>query len=183
MIVEPTLIEGAYSITPNIFGDDRGFFYESYNKEKWSAAGLPVIDFVQDNHSRSARGVLRGLHYQSSPKAQAKLVRCTRGRIFDVAVDIRPQSLSYLKWIGVELSEDNKKQLFIPAGCLHGFYTLEDADVLYKTNFHYDKALDGSIMFNDPTFGVQWPFEGGVILSQKDATAPFFHTIKNPFAV
>lgn len=183
MRVEKTGIEGVFIIEPQVFSDERGFFYESYNKEKWSAVGLPEIDFVQDNHSQSVKGVLRGLHYQAPPKAQAKLVRCTRGRVFDVAVDIRPSSSTYLRWFGIELSEENKKQLFIPAGCLHGFYAFEDAEVQYKTNFHFEKVLDGSVAYNDPSFGIIWPVEDEAILSQKDAAAPLLSEIKNPFAL
>lgn len=160
-------------ITPNVFGDNRGFFFESYSHSIFSKQGIPDI-FVQDNHSKSAKGTLRGLHFQKPPKAQAKLVRVVKGCIFDVAVDIRPQSATYKQWVGVELSEDNKQMLYIPDSFAHGFYVLSDvAEVIYKCTDYYSPNLEGSILWNDPSIGIQWPKmnEQSVILSERDRQA------------
>lgn len=159
-------------IEPVVFGDHRGWFLETYSKEKLRKLGIN-IDFIQDNHSFSAqKGTLRGLHFQLNPKAQTKLVRCTRGKILDVAVDIRKGSPTYKKWVAVELSEDNKKQLLIPKGFAHGFLTLtENVEVQYKVDEYYSPEHDRSIRFDDPEIGVEWGIEAP-ILSEKDLNAP-----------
>ena len=167
-----TDIKDLIVIEPVVFGDNRGWFSESYNQSIFEQNGIN-IDFIQDNHSYSAqRGVLRGLHFQLSPKAQTKLVRCTKGRIWDVAVDLRKSSSTYLKWFGLELTAENHKMLLIPQGFAHGFITLEeDTEVQYKVDNIYDKASDRSIKYNDPTIGINWPVID-VILSDKDLKAP-----------
>ena len=170
-------------ITPKRFGDDRGFFSETWNKARLSQDGIE-IDFVQDNHSMShAVGTLRGLHFQSPPHAQAKLVRCGRGRLFDVAVDIRRGSPTYGHWMGEELSFDNGKQLFIPAGFLHGFMTLEpDTEIVYKCSDYYAPDCDGAVRFDDPDIGIQWPLDPTQAqLSPKDAAAPRLRDFDSPF--
>jgi dTDP-4-dehydrorhamnose 3,5-epimerase len=171
--VENTCIDGLRVITPTAFGDNRGWFMESYSQAKFSENGIDVI-FVQDNHSKSAqRGTLRGLHYQNEPMAQTKLVRCSRGSLLDVAVDLRPGSPTYLKWFSIELTEENKKQLFIPKGFAHGFLTLEDnTEIQYKTDNFYSKEHDRSIRFDDPQIGVDWGGKVEPILSDKDLNAP-----------
>jgi len=157
-------------IEPKVFGDERGFFMETYRTDAFRAAGIPDT-FVQDNHSRSASGVLRGLHYQE-PNAQGKLVRCTRGAIFDVAVDIRRGSPSFGRWFGTELSDANKRMLWIPPGFAHGFCAMEDgSDLVYKCTTFYDQSSDRAILWNDPEIGIKWPVESPV-LSARDAAAP-----------
>lgn len=155
-----------------VFGDNRGWFSESYNHEVFTKNNIS-INFIQDNHSFSAsKGVLRGLHFQNNPKAQTKLVRCTKGKIWDVAVDLRKSSPTYLKWYGVELSSENHKMLLIPQGFAHGFITLEDdCEVQYKVDNLYDKTLDRSIKFDDPMIDIKWP-KIKLILSEKDMNAP-----------
>lgn len=182
MDVSDTALPGVRIITPARFGDARGFFSECWNKARMEAAGLHH-DFVQDNHSFSAAvGTLRGLHMQSPPYAQAKLVRCGRGRLFDVAVDIRRGSPTYGKWIGEELSFENGRQLLIPAGFLHGFVTLEpDTEILYKCTAYYAPDCDRAVRFDDPELGIDWPFTGEPLLSDKDANAPLLADLKNPF--
>ena len=167
-----TNLKGVYIIEPKVFGDERGWFMESWSKQKFEAAGFN-IDFVQDNHSFSAdKGTLRGLHYQTEPMAQAKLIRCSKGAIFDVAVDIRKGSPQYKKWVGVELSAENKKQLFIPHGFAHGFITLtNDVEVQYKADNFYAPHYDGNIRWDDPDIAIEWPIKP-VILSDKDKNAP-----------
>ncbi|SFI33444.1 dTDP-4-dehydrorhamnose 3,5-epimerase [Selenomonas ruminantium] len=167
-----TRLKGVFVLEPKVFGDARGWFMESWSQRKMEEAGIKV-DFVQDNQSFSAqKGTLRGLHYQLNPKCQAKLLRCTRGKIFDVAVDIRKGSPQYGQWVGVELSAENKKQLFIPRGFAHGFITLtDDVEVQYKADNYYAPECDGNIRWNDPDIGVEWPIEP-VILSEKDQQAP-----------
>ena len=167
-----TDIDGLVIIEPDVFGDNRGWFYESYSKKKYAELGINA-DFVQDNRSYSAvKGTLRGLHCQTEPMAQAKLLTCTRGSIFDVAVDIREGSPTYLKWISVILSEENKKQFFIPRGFLHGFVTLTpDVEVLYKTDNYYSPENDRSVCYRDESIGVEWPCDEPV-LSNKDSSAP-----------
>ena len=166
-----TKIDGVVIVEPKVFGDHRGFFMESYSKREFEKAGL-FYDFVQDNHSSSTvKGTLRGLHFQKGDKAQAKLVRCTRGRVMDVAVDLRKSSPTFLKWISVELSEENKRQLFIPRGFAHGFVTLTDnCELQYKADNYYAPEADGAIAYNDPQIGVEWGVENPV-LSAKDAAA------------
>ena len=159
-------------VEPTVFGDNRGWFYESYSYEKLRALGIDV-KFVQDNRSYSKeKGTLRGIHFQKTPMAQSKLICCTRGKILDIAVDLRKGSPTYLKWISAELSEENKCMLFIPKGFGHGFVTLtEDVEVLYKVDEYYSKAHDRSIRFDDKEIGVEWNIDEPV-LSQKDKDAP-----------
>ncbi len=159
-------------IEPNVFGDHRGWFSESYNHEMFKQNKI-YITFIQDNHSFSAqKGVLRGLHFQNHPKAQTKLVRCTRGRIWDVAVDLRKSSSTYLKWFGIEITAENHKMLLVPKGFAHGFITLEDnCEVQYKVDNVYDKSSDRSIKYNDPEIGIAWP-KIELVLSDKDKNAP-----------
>lgn len=155
--------------TPKVFGDDRGFFFESYSARAFQEATGLQPDFLQDNHSRSTRGVLRGLHYQLPPHAQGKLVRVVQGAVFDVAVDIRKSSPTFGQWVGEILSADNKHQLWIPPGFAHGFITLsETAEFLYKTTAFYAPECERCIAWNDPEIGIEWPFEGTPSLSGKD---------------
>ncbi|MDP9412825.1 MAG: dTDP-4-dehydrorhamnose 3,5-epimerase [Pseudomonadota bacterium] len=173
MRVTPTDLNEVLIIEPNVFGDPRGFFFESYNARRFHEAIGREVNFTQDNHSRSTRGVLRGLHYQLPPNAQAKLVRVVAGAIFDVAVDIRRSSPTFGKWVGVLLSAENQRQLWIPEGFAHGFLTLsESADVLYKASAYYSPADEGAVAWNDPDLAIEWPLTGGPILSAKDAAAP-----------
>ena len=158
MQATPLAIADVMLIEPKVFGDSRGFFYESFNQQAFDQATGVHLPFVQDNHSRSRRGVLRGLHYQLPPKAQGKLVRVVRGAVFDVAVDIRRDSPTYGQWVGVELSEENHRQLWIPPGLAHGFVVLsETADFLYKTTDTYSPAHERSIRWDDPAIGIDWP--------------------------
>lgn len=167
-----TDLEGVLIVEPAVFGDHRGFFMESWSKREFEKEGL-YYDFVQDNHSSSAvKGTLRGIHFQRGDKAQAKLVRCVKGAVLDVAVDLRPASPTYKKWVAVELSAENKKQLLIPRGFGHGFVTLtDDVEFLYKADNYYAPEADGGIRWNDPEIGVDWGVEYP-ILSQKDENAP-----------
>ncbi len=173
MEIVKTVIDDVFIIQPKVFGDHRGWFTEVYSKVNFEKHGIH-IDFVQDNHSFSAqKGTLRGLHLQLNPKAQTKLVRCTKGRILDVAVDLRSESPTFKKWLSVELSDDNRKQLLIPKGFAHGFLTLtDDVEVQYKVDEYYAPEFDRSIHFNDPDIGVNWNCTDP-ILSQKDLNAPF----------
>ncbi|RYF60882.1 MAG: dTDP-4-dehydrorhamnose 3,5-epimerase [Comamonadaceae bacterium] len=157
MKVTPTAIPDVLVIEPKVFGDARGFFFESFNQKAFDEAVGRHVDFVQDNHSRSVKGVLRGLHYQVG-QAQGKLVRVAQGRVFDVAVDLRKSSPTFGRWVGEELSEDNHRQLWIPAGFAHGFCVLSDtADFLYKTTDFYAPAHERCIVWNDPAIGIDWP--------------------------
>jgi dTDP-4-dehydrorhamnose 3,5-epimerase len=167
--VSSTAIPDVLIIEPNMFGDDRGWFFESFNQKDFSTAIGRDVTFVQDNHSSSKRGVLRGLHYQTQ-QAQAKLVRVCRGSIFDVAVDMRESSKTYGNWVGLELSAFNKKQHWIPSGFAHGFLVLSDeAEVLYKTTDYWHAASEQCLMWNDPTLGIHWPDLGNPpILNAKD---------------
>ena len=159
---------------PTVFHDERGFFFESFNKRFFQESLNSKIEFVQDNHSRSSKGVLRGLHYQLDPFAQGKLVRVVVGEVFDVAVDIRVNSKNFGKWFGEKLSADNKKQLWIPKGFAHGFLTLSDsAEFLYKTTNFYNKESERSIIWNDPVIDIDWGSEVSPIISIKDKNAPF----------
>ena len=170
MKVESTKLEGVVLITPDVFGDERGFFMETYNEKKAMEAGLNE-KFVQDNHSRSTKGVLRGLHFQY-PQWQGKLVRTLQGEIYDVAVDIRKGSATYGQWVGFYLSSENKQQLYIPAGFAHGFCVTSDiADVAYKCTSLYEPSQDAGVLWNDPDIGIEWPVESPV-LSEKDKKAP-----------
>ncbi|WP_415945820.1 dTDP-4-dehydrorhamnose 3,5-epimerase [Selenomonas montiformis] len=174
-----TALKGVYILEPQVFGDARGWFMESWSKRKLEEAGI-FADFVQDNQSFSAqKGTLRGLHYQLNPMCQAKLLRCTRGRIFDVAVDIRSGSPQYAQWVGVELSAENKKQLFIPRGFAHGFITLsDDVEVQYKADNYYAPECDGNIRWDDPQIHIDWPIQP-TVLSDKDKKAPLLRERTN----
>lgn len=169
MKVIETAIPGLLILEPKVFGDARGFFMESYNAQAFAEATGLTPNFVQDNHSRSGKGVLRGLHYQIE-QAQGKLVRVTRGSVFDVAVDLRKSSATFGQWAGVELSEENSRQLWIPPGFAHGFLVTSDsADFLYKTTDYYAPQFERSLAWNDPTVGVEWPLAGAApLLSAKD---------------
>ena len=170
-------IEGVLLIVPRIFGDHRGFFLESYNEERYKEAGI-TCDFVQDNHSKSVKGTLRGLHYQVN-KAQDKLVRCTQGEVYDVAVDIRPESPTYGQWVGALLSAENHHQLFVPKGFAHGFKVLsETAEFLYKCSDFYSPQDERGLMWNDPDLAIDWPGDGEPLLSDKDARNPLFQDIR-----
>lgn len=181
-MIEVTTLPGVVLITPPRFGDHRGFFSESWNKKALSAAGLDLPEFVQDNHSLSRDvGTVRGLHFQSPPHAQGKLVRCGRGKIFDVAVDVRKGSPTYGQWVGEELSFENGKQLWIPAGFLHGFMTLEaDSEIAYKCTDHYAPECDGAVKWD--SCGIEWPLDGITpAISQKDEEAQRFAEFLTPF--
>lgn len=172
MKIETTKLEGVYILTPGVFGDHRGFFMESWSKRQMEDADL-FYDFIQDNHSSSTvKGTLRGIHFQRVEAAQAKLVRCTRGSVLDVAVDLRKSSPTYKQWVAVELSEENKRQFLIPRGFGHGFVTLTDhVEFLYKADNYYAPQAEGSVIWNDPELNIDW----GVvqpILSKKDEEAP-----------
>nr|WP_170615854.1 dTDP-4-dehydrorhamnose 3,5-epimerase [uncultured Ruegeria sp.] len=182
MQIEDTSLEGVKILTPARFGDNRGFFSESWNRKRMEDAGLN-FEFVQDNHSVSATvGTLRGLHMQTPPHAQDKLVRCGRGRLFDVAVDIRKGSPTYGKWVGVELSAENGKQLLIPAGFLHGFVTREpDTEIVYKCSDYYAPDCDRSVRFDDADIGIDWELEIDPVLSAKDEAAVTLAALDNPF--
>ena len=175
-------VDGPLLISPKVFHDDRGFFYESWNNQKFcqclEAHNQKPVQFVQDNHSRSVKGVLRGLHYQIPPHSQAKLVRCVVGEIYDVAVDLRKGSTSYGDWVGAYLSHQNQNQLWIPEGFAHGFLVLSDqADVLYKTNEFWHPECERSLLWNDPTVAISWPLESMTLplLSDKDSKAPLLN--------
>lgn len=173
MKVTPTSIPEVLVIEPEVFGDERGFFFESYNQKKFEQAVGRKVAFVQDNHSKSARGVLRGLHYQLPPHAQGKLVRVVQGEVFDVAVDIRKSSPTFGQWVGEILSAENKTQLWIPEGFAHGFLTLSDtAEFLYKAAGYYEQASEACIVWNDPQLGIEWPQCDKPVLSEKDQQAP-----------
>jgi dTDP-4-dehydrorhamnose 3,5-epimerase len=176
MKVIPTAIAEVLVLEPKVFGDDRGFFMESFNQRAFNEAVGYDVNFVQDNHSRSVRGVLRGLHYQLPPHAQGKLVRVVSGAVFDVAVDMRRSSPTFGRWVGTELSAANNKQMWVPPGFAHGFLVLsESCDFLYKTTDYYAAAAEGAVRWDDPTIGVSWPETGvPVQLSGKDKTAPEF---------
>ncbi|WP_299615964.1 dTDP-4-dehydrorhamnose 3,5-epimerase [uncultured Tateyamaria sp.] len=181
MQIEQTALEGVVILTPARHQDGRGFFSESWNRDRMAQAGLNY-DFVQDNHSMSLTpGTLRGLHFQAPPHAQAKLVRCGRGRLFDVAVDIRRDSSTYGQWVGVDLSFDNGRQLLIPEGFLHGFVTREpETEVIYKCSHGYAPAADGAVHWD--SCGIDWGLEGAApLLSDKDAAAPPLSAFDTPF--
>ena len=174
MNVIETAIPDVCIIEPKVFGDDRGFFFESFNHARFEAAIGAHVSFVQDNHSKSNKGVLRGLHYQAQ-NAQGKLVRVSQGTVFDVAVDIRKGSPTFGKWVGDILSADNKRQLWIPAGLAHGFLVLSDtAEFLYKTTDYYAPEHERCVIWNDPSLGITWPLDGAPILSQKDQLGSLF---------
>jgi dTDP-4-dehydrorhamnose 3,5-epimerase len=180
--IEQTALPGVLLLTPPRFGDHRGFFSESWNKKRLEDAGLEMPEFVQDNHSLSAQvGTVRGLHFQSPPHAQGKLVRCGKGRLFDVAVDIRKGSPTYGNWVGEELSFENGRQLWVPAGFLHGFMTLEpDTEIVYKCTDYYSPECDGAVRWD--TCGIEWPLDGiEAVLSEKDEKATALADFDSPF--
>ena len=178
MKATPLIISDVYLIEPQVFGDDRGFFFESFNHAKFEQAIGRKIKFVQDNHSKSSKAVLRGLHFQTQ-QPQGKLVRVTQGEVFDVAVDVRPESKTYGQWVGEVLSAENKKQLWIPEGLAHGFLVLsETAEFLYKTTDYYSPAFEGCIIWNDPNLAIHWPLEGDPKLSPKDQQGLPFNALK-----
>lgn len=181
--IEALAIPDVKLVTPPRFGDDRGFFSETYNAEKFKAAGIDA-DFVQDNHSLSAQaGTVRGLHFQAPPFAQAKLVRVLRGAIVDVAIDVRKGSPTYGKWVKAELSAENGVQIYVPRGFLHGFATLvPDTEIAYKVDNYYSKECDGAVIWNDPSLGVDWGIDPSkATLSAKDSAAQSFAEFESPF--
>lgn len=183
MDIQQTALSGVLIITPRRFGDHRGFFSETWNYNALAEAGV-TLDFVQDNHSFSAdKGTVRGLHFQAPPSAQDKLVRCLRGSIMDVAVDIRRGSPTFGTWVAEELSAENGRQLLVPKGFLHGFATLTaDVDVAYKCTDYYAPDCDGAVRFDDPDLDIDWGIAAGdAVLSQKDAAAPLFKDFESPF--
>ena len=182
MQIEDTPLAGVKILTPKRFGDDRGFFSESWNRRLLAEHGI-ALDFVQDNHSLShAVDTVRGLHFQAPPHAQDKLVRCGRGALFDVAVDIRRGSPSFGQWFGIELSAENGRQLLIPRGFLHGFATrAPDTEIVYKCTDYYDRVSDGAVRFDDPAIGIDWGLGGEPVLSPKDEAAPLLADLDNPF--
>lgn len=180
MEIIKTKIEGLLIIKPSVFIDERGYFYESYNKNNFAKLGIDA-DFVQDNESKSQKNVLRGLHFQNPPFGQGKLVRVVKGAVLDVAVDIRSGSPTYGQWEAVELTEENKVMYWIPAGFAHGFLTLKDDTIFsYKCTNVYNKQSEGSIQWDDPDIGIQWNVENP-ILSEKDLSAPDFKSFKSQF--
>jgi dTDP-4-dehydrorhamnose 3,5-epimerase len=183
MHIEQTSLPGVVIITPARHGDPRGFFSESWNRRRMEEAGI-AIDFVQDNHSLSEQvGTVRGLHFQSPPHAQAKLVRCGRGALFDVAVDIRRGSPTYGQWVGVELTFESGRQLLIPEGFLHGFVTRAPmTEIIYKCSDYYAPDCDGAVRFDDPEIGIDWGIDpASAVLSAKDAKAPLLRDFVSPF--
>jgi dTDP-4-dehydrorhamnose 3,5-epimerase len=171
MKVLPTTLDGVLEIEPDVLGDHRGFFVETFRAESLAESGVDVT-FVQDNHSRSRRGTLRGLHFQTAP-GQAKLVRCARGAIFDVAVDLRRESPTYRRWAGFTLDDESMREVFVPAGFAHGFCVLSEvADVVYKCSSYYDPATEAEIAYDDPEIAIAWPTEVEPIVSERDANAP-----------
>jgi dTDP-4-dehydrorhamnose 3,5-epimerase len=180
MEIIETKLKGLIVIKPKVFSDDRGYFFESYNKNTFSRSGL-AMDFVQDNQSLSQKGVLRGLHFQNPPHAQGKLVRVINGAVFDVAVDIRKDSPTYGKWFGEKLTADNKWMMYIPEGFAHGFLTLENDTVFsYKCTHFYNKESEGCLLWNDPAIGIKWDFENP-LLSEKDKVGQALHELKSLF--
>lgn len=183
MHLEHTALKDVFLITPPRFGDHRGFFSESYSRQKLAAQGVD-LEFVQDNHSLSREvGTVRGLHFQAPPHAQDKLVRCGRGALFDVAVDIRKGSPTYGLWTGHELSFENGRQLLVPAGFAHGFMTLQpDTEIVYKCSDYYAPETEGALLWNDPDIAIEWPLAGITpVISDKDAVAPGIASYNSPF--
>lgn len=180
--ITDTKLSGIKLLKPKRFGDHRGFFAETYSQQAYAALGVDAT-FVQDNHSVSAAvGTVRGLHFQAPPHAQAKLVRCGRGAIFDVAVDIRRGSPTYGRWAGYTLSAENGAQLYIPVGFAHGFATLEpDSEIIYKCSDYYTPETEGALRWDDPDIGIKWPLTSAPVLSGKDATAPLLAGFNSPF--
>jgi len=183
MNVVQTAIPDVLILEPKVFGDDRGFFMESFNQKQFDEIVGRHVDFVQDNHSKSSKGVLRGLHYQLNPNAQAKLVRCVVGEVFDVAVDIRRSSATFGKWVGVRLSADNKRQFWIPEGFAHGFVVLsETAEFVYKTTNYYAPESDRGLLWSDPSIGIDWQGITAPLLSDKDSKQPRLQDAADLFA-
>lgn len=183
MNVVQTAIPDVLILEPKVFGDDRGFFMESFNQKQFDEIVGRHVDFVQDNHSKSSKGVLRGLHYQLNPNAQAKLVRCVVGEVFDVAVDIRRSSATFGKWVGVRLSADNKRQFWIPEGFAHGFVVLSDtAEFVYKTTNYYAPQSDRGLLWSDPAIGIDWQGVTEPLLSDKDSKQPLLKDAADLFA-
>lgn len=182
MNVIKTAIPEVLIFEPKVFGDARGFFMESFNQRIFEEAVGRKVEFVQDNHSKSSQGVLRGLHYQLAPHAQGKLVRCAVGEVFDVAVDIRENSPTLGQWVGVNLSAENKRQLWIPEGFAHGFLTLsETAEFLYKTTTYYMPAMEAGIKWDDPDLNIEWPSHGELLVSDKDKILQSFSDVVSNF--
>jgi len=182
MNVIQTDIPDVLIFEPKVFGDERGFFFESFSQKVFEEAVGYEVNFVQDNHSKSSKGVLRGLHYQLAPHAQGKLVRCVAGEVFDVAVDIRKESPTFGKWVGVNLSAENKRQLWIPEGFAHGFLVLtETAEFVYKTTNYYHPESDRGIIWKDETLNIDWPISSKLVMSDKDKTHPVFAQAKGLF--
>ncbi len=175
MKIEKTILDGVLIVEPDVYADERGYFFESFSQEKYQAAGIPVEQFVQDNVSKSKKGVLRGLHFQNEPMVQGKLVQVLRGKVLDVAVDIRKESPTYGKYVAVELSEKNHHQLWVPEGFAHGFLTLEDDTIFsYKVTAPYSKEHESGIRYDDPEIGIEWTMETTtLIVSEKDRILPF----------
>ncbi|MDG2404760.1 MAG: dTDP-4-dehydrorhamnose 3,5-epimerase [Paracoccaceae bacterium] len=176
------LKEQVLLIMPHRFDDQRGFFAETYSRQKYAEMGV-YVEFIQDNHSLShIVGTLRGLHFQAPPNAQGKLVHCGRGAIFDVAVDIRQGSPTYAQWVGYELSAENGHQVYVPTGFAHGFVTLQpDSEIVYKCSDYYAPETEGSLAWDDPDIGIKWPLKGNPILSEKDTISPFLASFESPF--
>lgn len=183
MDIEKTALPGVLLLTPRRFGDARGFFAETWNQARMEAAEIET-DFVQDNHSLSATpNTIRGLHFQAPPHAQDKLVRCGRGALFDVAVDIRKGSQTYGQWTGAELSAENGRQLLVPAGFAHGFVTrLPETEIIYRCSDYYAPGTEGALRWDDPNIGIKWGLSGPPVLSQKDADAPGLDGFDSPFS-
>ena len=176
MEIRETNLQGCLVVKPDVYEDERGYFFESFNKQRFEEHTGIDVDFVQDNQSKSSKGVLRGLHFQTGEYAQAKLVRVLQGSVFDVCVDLRPDSPSFKKWFGIVLNAETKEQLFIPKGFAHGFLVLEDETVFsYKCDNYYNKESESGIIYNDPTFGIEWNYpEEQLILSERDRNLPTF---------
>lgn len=171
-----TPIAGVFIIEPVVHQDARGFLFESYNQAAFAVLKL-LDEFVQDNHSFSRQGVLRGLHFQYPPRPMSKLVRCLRGRVFDVAVDARANSPTFKRWYGLELSAEDHRMLYLPAGCAHGFYALTDCEIAYKCGALFDPEFEGGFVYDDPEIGVDWPIIGAPLLSERDRHLPAFREI------
>ncbi|PNO60861.1 dTDP-4-dehydrorhamnose 3,5-epimerase [Aeromonas caviae] len=182
MNIIDTRIPDVKIIEPKVFGDERGFFFESFNQQQFEAAIGRMVNFVQDNHSKSSKGVLRGLHYQLPPNAQGKLVRCVVGEVFDVAIDIRKSSSTFGQWVGVNLSAENRRQFWIPEGFAHGFYVIsETAEFVYKCSDFYNPAAERTLLWNDPQIAIEWPIDGEPLLSEKDKQGLLFADVSKFF--
>lgn len=182
MHVSRTAIPDVLMIEPRVFGDERGFFFESYNEKAFRDATGLQVSLVQDNHSKSTKNVLRGLHYQIEPKAQGKLIRVVAGAVFDVVVDIRPDSPTFGRWVAEHLTAENRRQLWIPTGMAHGFLTLSDvAEILYKTTDYYSPAHERCIAWNDPELAIVWPLDGEPVLSARDRAGQPWSTLRSQY--